>query len=203
MTEVTSIGRPPDAGLTEKILDETLRQLQTDAYATLRIEHVAAAVGCGKTAVYRRWENKAALAAAALKHSSQLGELPDTGNIVDDLVVHAWRNVQNQRARGFGTDKAHNIWASITDPAVRQYFWDEFLVDRRRMGTQILRRAMDRGDLPENTDTDLILDALAGLTIYRNTVRLAEIDDGEVRALATALVHSPPLTHPSKVGNRQ
>lgn len=196
MTEITPAvhGRPPDAGLTEKILDETLRQLQSGAYASLRIERVATAVGCGKTAVYRRWENKAALAAAALKHSSRLGEIPDTGNVVDDLVAHAWRNIENQRSRGFGTDKAHNIWASITDPDVRTYFWNEFLADRRRMGRAILDRAITRGEVPEQVDSDLILDALAGLAIYRNTVRLATIDENEVRALASALVNSPPLT---------
>lgn len=195
MTEITPAahGRPPDAGLTAKILDETLRQLQSGAYASLRIERVAAEVGCGKTAVYRRWENKAALAAAALKHSSRLGEIPDTGNVVDDLVAHAWRNVENQRARGFGTDTAHNIWASITDPNVRAYFWDEFLADRRRMGREILVRAVTRGELPARTDSDLILDALAGLAIYRNTVRLATVDESEVRALASALVNAPPL----------
>lgn len=186
-------GRPPDTGLTEKILAETVHQLRTDGYANLRIERVAAAARCGKTAVYRRWSTKAALAAAALKHSSELGEAPDTGDVIDDLVEHARRNVENQRSREFSTDRGHNLWAAITDPEVRTYFWDEFLVDRRAMGTRILDRAIDRGELPEDTDTDLILDALAGVTIYRNTVRLAEVDDTTIRSLAAALIASPPL----------
>lgn len=191
MTRVTSsaVGRPPDEKLTTEILAETLRQLQAGAYSNLRIERVAASVGCGKTAIYRRWESRAALAAAALVSASELGEVPNTGDVVDDLCAHAWRNVKNQRSPRFTGADGHNIWASMMDPEVRELFWDAFLTHRRRMGRQIIDRSVARRELSAAVNADLILDALAGLTLYRNTIRIAELRKQDIDDLVRALIN--------------
>lgn len=192
MTRVTTgaVGRPPDTALTAEILAETLRQLRADGYSNLRIERIASAVGCGKTAIYRRWETRAALAAAALVSSSALGTVPDTGDVVEDLYMHAWRNVENQRSPRISGKDGHNIWASMMDPEVRELFWDDFLVHRRQIGREIINRAVTRGDLSGDVNADLILDALAGLTLYRNTIRIAALAEADVRDLVRALVNN-------------
>ncbi|WP_427017521.1 TetR/AcrR family transcriptional regulator [Pseudarthrobacter sp. P1] len=195
VTQATA-GRPHDADLTEKILDETLRQLRSDGYAALRIERIASAVGCGKATLYRRWENKAVLTAEAIKRSSDLGAIPDTGTAEDDLLEHAWHNAENQKNPTDTTERRHTLWAAIIEPEVGELFWDGFLADRRQMGRTIIARAMKRGELPEGTDSDAILDLLAGLTFYRNSIRIVPMDKEDYRPIVRALTTAPPLiTH--------
>lgn len=194
MSSITAagVGRPQDADVTEKILAETLRQLRAVGYAELRIERIAAAVGCGKASIYRRWETKAALTADAIKWNTKIGEVPDTGNIVDDLVDHAWQNVQNQ-AGAKGDSPGHSLWESIIQPEVRVLFWGDVLFQRRQMGRSIIERSVARGELPVGTDADAILDALAGLTLYRHAVRAVTINKEDLRPVVLALTTAPPL----------
>lgn len=186
-------GRPQDEELTGKILDETLRVLQVSGYSSLRIEQVAAAVGCSKTTIYRRWSTRAELTADALRKHSVLGDTPDTGSVVEDLVEHAWRNAENQQPTRNVTDVRHTLWAAIVEPDVRVHFWDNYLSIRRTMGLTVISRAVDKGELPAGTDGDAILDLLAGLTLYRGSVRGVPINKADYRPIITALVASPPL----------
>ncbi len=186
-------GRPQDAQLTGKILDETLRMLRIHGYPSLRIEQVAAAVGCSKASIYRRWATRAELAADALRKHSELGEIPDTGNVVEDLVEHAWQNAQNQKPTNDAMDTGHTLWAAIVEPEVRTHVWANFLGVRREMGLRIVSRAVGRGELPLETDGDIILDMLAGLTLYRGSVRNISINKSDYQQIVAALVASPPL----------
>src|SRR5690606_14202140 len=96
MPAVLSPGRHRDGELTGRILDATARVLSAGGYSRLRIEQVAAAVECGKAAIYRRWSTRAELAVAALCSRIEIGEPLGSGDIVEDLTAHAWQNVRNQ-----------------------------------------------------------------------------------------------------------
>jgi len=187
-------GRPLDHDLTATILDQTIRVLQNDGYALLRIERIAGAVGCSKATIYRRWSTRAELAAEALTKHSRVGEVPDTGNIIDDLVKHAWQNAVNQQPPP-GTDSSRRtLWAVVVEPDVRELFWESFLSTRRAMGRSIIERAIARGELPLNTDGDAILDLIAGLTLYRGAVRNLPLTEADYRRIITAITASPPVT---------
>ncbi|NAZ82981.1 TetR family transcriptional regulator [Kineococcus sp. R8] len=183
-------GRPVDEELTRRILAAALTQLDSVGYAHLKVEHVAAAVDCGKAAIYRRWPTRAALAAAALLHRSRLGTPPDTGDVVEDLVEHALQNLDNQR-RDAAVPDGH-AWAAVVEPEVRPLLWQGFLGRRRELGHAILHRAVERGQLPPDTDGDAVLDVLAGFTFYRNAIRPAPVRREQYRAVVAALVAAPP-----------
>lgn len=79
-------GRPRGAPVVESVLDETLRQLEREGLAGLRIEAVAEAAGVNKTSIYRRWPTRESLVAAAITRAqSHLTVPPATGSLEGDL----------------------------------------------------------------------------------------------------------------------
>ncbi|MDA4895252.1 MULTISPECIES: TetR/AcrR family transcriptional regulator [Microbacterium] len=183
-----AMGRPTDEELTERILTETRDQLARDGYAGLRIDRIVRAVGCGKSAVYRRYPDKASLVAAAVIHVSALGEIPDTGSVREDLLRHA---MQNQRTQSQSPSRM--IGLVLFDPEVFPLIWEGFLSHRRDAGVLILDRAIARGELPSNTARDIILDAIAGLTLYHQTVKGHRVSPDDYRGVIDALIRTPPL----------
>lgn len=191
LTHATSSGRQPDAELTQRILDETSRVLSEGGYSRLRIEQVAAAVGCGKAAIYRRWSSRAELAVDALCSRIEIGERLHSGDVAKDLVAHAWQNVKNQTDSG-GQGPALSVWALTVDPEVRDHFWSRFGKIRRAMGREIIADGVARGQLPADVDDDAILDLLAGFVFYRGSMRNQPVKLADIRSLVSSIVADPP-----------
>ncbi len=82
-----TLGRPRDTDLNRRILDETRIQLVRDGYAGLGIERIVNAVGCGKSALYRRYPDKAELVAATVIDAVGTTTEPDTGTLRGDLLL--------------------------------------------------------------------------------------------------------------------
>ncbi|MBB6403036.1 TetR/AcrR family transcriptional regulator [Arthrobacter sp. AZCC_0090] len=187
-------GRPFDAGMTERILEEARRSLGADGFSAMRIERIAAAVGCGKAAIYRRWPNKAELVAAAVS-SEILSETDaaasDTGEVGEDLLQHVLQS--SRRYRTVPTTGAGIGWAALGERDVVKILWQGPLGKRRQLGLEILERGIGRGQLPPETDCNLILDLLAGMSMYRYKVRDEPPDISHYRASIDSLLASPPL----------
>ncbi|MDR6868777.1 AcrR family transcriptional regulator [Microbacterium resistens] len=183
-----AMGRPADEELTARILATTREMLVRDGYAGLRIDRVVREVGCGKSAVYRRYPDKAALVAAAVVDVAALGTPPDTGSVRDDLLTHALQNQSTQSESGTRT-----IGLVLFDPDVFPLIWESFLTQRRDIGIRILERGIARGELPEDAALDIILDTVAGLTLYHQTVKGHHLTPDDYRGVIDALIRTPPL----------
>ncbi|NLU64299.1 TetR/AcrR family transcriptional regulator [Rhodococcus sp. HNM0563] len=184
-------GRPADTDVTKRILAATVDLVAQHGYDALRMEHVAKQAGCGKPAIYRRYTDKAELVAAAAMTVLQLGDLPDTGNVEEDLLEHALVNRANQQAPGAPATAGSVILAAF-EPAVFALLWEQFFRHRRDQGAAIIERAITRGELPVDVDVDVLLDTIAGLTLYRQTVKQIDIPVEQYRAVIAALVAHPP-----------
>lgn len=80
------LGRPRGAPVVAAVLDETMRALEREGLAGVRVEAVAAAAGVNKTSVYRRWPTREALVAAAIARAQEhLTAPPETGTLEGDL----------------------------------------------------------------------------------------------------------------------
>ncbi|MWB98171.1 TetR/AcrR family transcriptional regulator [Agromyces seonyuensis] len=188
------LGRPTDAELTARILAATGELLIERGYAGLKIEQIAKRVGCGKTAIYRRWPDKAALTAASVLEHTEVGEEPDTGDVVIDLVLHATQNQTNQ-ARGTAAAaqvEGYSPWRVVFEPEVFPLIWSALFEQRRDQGVHLIERGIERGQLPADTDAELILDTIAGLTLYRQSVKGTVITPDQYRVIAASLVADPP-----------
>ncbi|QLD13076.1 TetR/AcrR family transcriptional regulator [Microbacterium oleivorans] len=185
-------GRPTDEDLTRRILRATGEMLGAHGYQQLSVEQVARSVGCGKTAIYRRYADKGALVAAALRSRVDIGEMPDRGDVRGDLLEHA---LQNQRNQELSTEQSNGLRAMF-EPDVFPSLWESFFQHRRLQGIDILDRAIARGELPENVDHDIVLDTIAGLTLYRQSVKRIHIDERHYVDIIDALVSHPPRRLP-------
>jgi AcrR family transcriptional regulator len=192
-TVPASSGRPADADVTKRILAATVDLVTECGYDALRMEHVAKQAGCGKPAIYRRYSDKAELVAAAAMTVLQLGDLPDTGNVEEDLLEHALRNRANQQAPG-APARGGSVLLAAFEPAVFALLWEQFFRHRRDQGAALIERGITRGEIPADVDVDVLLDTIAGLTLYRHTVKQIDIPVEQYRTVIAALVAHPPRT---------
>lgn len=192
MTQPTTKGRPLDAELTARVLAAVRAEVEANGLTNLRIEKLASTLGCGKTAIYRRWPTKPELVAAAILETFDLGEQPDTGDVVEDLVAHAWQNVENVRRSHDARARGNGLLLAMFDMDVIPLISEGFMERRHAMGTAILDRAVDRGEIGPDLDHDLILDALAGITLFRLTLRpdRPQGTDAEIQDTYRTLVRS-------------
>ncbi|MGO2658316.1 TetR/AcrR family transcriptional regulator [Mycetocola reblochoni] len=178
-------GRPRDDELTEKILQRTWDALCATGYEALDIQAVATTLGCAKSTIYRRWPTKAALAAAALERMLVVGDDPDTGDVAEDLLRFSLINVRNQLGQTAVTvyqlpdDVAENLWSGVYGKRQEQII-------------TIIERAVDRGQLPVDTDVVALIDILSGFTLFRLLVRKSPPQPDELAEIIRALVASPP-----------
>lgn len=197
MTQTTPKGRPLDDELTGRVLNEVRDALDAVGYVNLKIEKVASAVGCGKTTIYRRWPTKAELVAAAILDGVDPGATPDTGDVVEDLVEHAWQHVRNFKPDGQFTPKHNRTLLAMFDAEVVPLIEERYMKKRHAMGREILARAVARGQMSSSLDQDLIIDTIAGLTLFRLSLKpdaRVHSDDelkDSYRKLVRSLVASP------------
>ncbi|SES02634.1 DNA-binding transcriptional regulator, AcrR family [Propionibacterium cyclohexanicum] len=182
-------GRPVDDELTARILEVGTELLNRNGFAAFNVEEVARQAGCGKAAIYRRYPRKAALAAAIIESHAVIGELPNSGSLREDLLAHALQNQSNQE--GFDFSSGHGMQA-IFEPEVYPLVRDSLIRRRRERGRALIARGIERGELGANVEPDIILDTLAGLTMYRQMVKGTQIDPRHYLDVIDALLAQPP-----------
>jgi AcrR family transcriptional regulator len=172
-------GRPRSEESRQSILRSTLKLLKQErGFAELSIEAIAADAGVGKTTVYRWWPTKAALVADAFSASAEQELLfPDTGNVCGDMSLQMRRLIRIFRSER-GKIVAALLAGGQSDPELIEAFRERFLFPRRRQAYKTLQRGIDRGELPKNSDLDLILDSLYGPIYMRFLIRHAKLDEG-------------------------
>jgi AcrR family transcriptional regulator len=158
-------GRSDD--VVRRVIAAALAELARSGYAGFRMEAVASRAAVNKTTIYRRWPSRAALVAAVVdRMRTPLREspLPDTGELEADLVAAFSRRAT------VGRSVEGRAWARLCDerhsPEVEALI--SGAVDGRRdEWRSMVRRAIDRGDLPPGTDVPLLLDLIRALVDSR------------------------------------
>jgi AcrR family transcriptional regulator len=193
-------GRPRSEESRQSILRSTLKLLKQDGgFADLSIEAVAADANVGKTTVYRWWPTKAALVADAFSASADEElRFPNTGSVQTDMSLQMRRVIRIFRSKR-GKVVAALLAGGQSDPELIEAFRDRFLWPRRRQAYQTLQRGVDRGELPESSNFDLILDSLYGPIYMRFLIRHDKLDENfadEICGLVLKglIVRTPEIT---------
>jgi AcrR family transcriptional regulator len=158
-------GRPRSKRSEEAIIRATTSLLADERYADLTVSKVAARARASKSTIYRRWPTKEHLVIEAFNRWPAL-LAHDRGDVMSDLldlyrqflrILH--RPPSNAIMPTLVAERAHNpALAAVFDP----------LMQRRRDPVRVvLRRAMERGELPKSTDVELAVDAIMGVTVLR------------------------------------
>jgi AcrR family transcriptional regulator len=171
-------GRPRSEVSRQAILRSTLKLLkQQGGFPELSIEAIAADANVGKTTVYRWWPTKAALVADAFSASAEEElQFPNTGSVLGDMSLQMRRLIRIFRSER-GKVVAALLAGGQSDPELIEAFRDRFLWPRRKQAYATLQRGIDRGELPSDSDLNLLLDCLYGPIYMRFLIRHDKLEE--------------------------
>ena len=142
------------------VLASVLDELIESGYAALAVERVAARAGVHKATVYRRWPAKEDLVAdALLAQTGRTVPMPDTGSVRDDLRQLAYAviaNITSPQGEGLVRTLVSDAARVPAIAAAGRTFWAE----RFSLAGTLVRRGIDRGELPAGTDPDFLIESL-------------------------------------------
>ncbi len=185
-----------------KLADRAILRAATDLLAErglggMSIEEVACRAGVGKATIYRRWPSRGALALDAFL-AEFLGQqpLPDTGTLRGDLLtaLRAWiRSVTQTSA---GPMLSGLIAEAQQDRALAAAWRDRVVEVVRAQHAVMLDRAISRGEIPADTDKDVVLDLLYGPAYHRLLHGHRPLTDQFARRVVDLIVAALTADHP-------
>jgi AcrR family transcriptional regulator len=147
-------------------------------YAGVTIEGIAARAGVAKQTIYRWWPSKfEILMDTFLEDAAGALQVPDTGNVEGDLRVHLRKLAEFLSVEPAGKVMLALIGQAQHDADIARTFQQRFLDERRALDWTLLERGVARGDLPADTDLDLIIDMIYGPVYHRVLMTGLPIDD--------------------------
>ncbi len=153
------------------------------------MENIAARAGVAKTTVYRRWPNRAAVITEAVADRLAPSSAPDTGDVVEDALAHVSELLHTLTLLGDPTVVAGAL-AERGEAGRRDL--DAILRARQEPGDALLRRGIERGELPADLPVALILESWTGYVLYRVVFEQSVPAEAELRELVTHLLRRAP-----------
>jgi AcrR family transcriptional regulator len=161
-----------EAEIYEAVLDE----LRADGYDALTMDAVAARSHASKATLYRNWQSKPRLVAAALRHYKDLVPPPaDTGSLRSDLEQR-FRRLEETR---HGDVELAQILATAVhrDAELQQAFLEDLVRPEVEALNSLAQKALDRGEVEaDNPALDFLPHMLTGALFYRKVLQQHEPD---------------------------
>ncbi len=168
MTEDDHRRRPRRRGeaLVAAILEATIDELVEKGYPALTMESVAQRAGASKASLYRRWETRAELTMDAVYRMAPMPEqIPDAGELRADLL-----EVLRQTAATLEGPAGTALRGLLADSLADNVRIDELRTKsqgrNRKLIAEVLRRAVARGEISEETVLPIRLEV--GAALIRN-----------------------------------
>lgn len=164
-TGVPTRGRPRSLVSEQAILDATLHILSTEGYVALTVDRVATLAKASKATLYRRWRTKEELVLAVLGRMPVV--VPQEGANIETELLALYR----QFARHMRDSPLKGVLPRLVAECVGNSALSNALIlinDQRRGPVRLLlRRAIQRGELPPETDVELAIDLIQGAMAIR------------------------------------
>ena len=186
--------------ITTALRGALLEELAANGYGRLSIEAVARRAGVAKTAVYRRWSAKIDMVLELVTEvAGRKLSLPDTGSLRGDLGL-----VLQILAAALEHPLASQIIPDLLvetgrDPKIAEALQRAQRAIQDEVGVPLIKRAIERGELPADTDPDLAIDLVVGPLYWRLTVARRPLSPDELTKLTEATAaalsagrHRPP-----------
>ncbi|GIF97227.1 TetR/AcrR family transcriptional regulator [Catellatospora citrea] len=175
--------------ITEAIQAAVVEELAAVGYGRLSIEAVARRAGVAKTAVYRRWGSKLEMVLEIVAGvAGRKLPLPDTGTLTGDLTVFMQILVIALR-HPLASQIIPDLLAEASRNAeIAQTLQQALRANQHEIGTLLVGRAVERGELPTGTDPDLAVDLIVGPIYWRLTVNRDPLPTDYVKRLVDAVI---------------
>lgn len=182
-----SAGRPQEARVTRALLEAALQELGANGYEATTIARLAAQAKTSKQAVYRRWPDKPALIAAAIRHALAEADPapPQRGSVAQDLRVCLTNTVSALQDTPLGGA----IQALV--PLGKYPEIDAVLSEAEDARRLVLRQIFIATPFEAHMETRI--DLLLGLIYFKLHVRGQRITDADIEtAIQLVLGLTPP-----------
>jgi AcrR family transcriptional regulator len=191
-------GRPRSESRKQAILEAAYALLCESGLAGTSMDAVAERAGVSKATIYRWWSSKELLALDALYESwDTQGPAPANGETTLEgellALVLPWVRMVA------GSSSTRVLLGILTkakdDPGFAEAYRERFIQPRRERSREVLRRAIERGDVAADVDIEVAADLLWGPLYHRLLHGHARFDEQFARrsvALAVAGIQQRP-----------
>ncbi|MGW2410878.1 TetR/AcrR family transcriptional regulator [Streptomyces tubercidicus] len=168
------------------VLAAVFQELEDGGFAGLTMEKVAQRAGIHVATLYRRWRSIEGLVCELLAERSSDVPLPDTGSLPEDLRVLA-RSI----ADFYGEARMSCLIEAVVSAAARDpqaaAVMRSVFGERLALAGRMVRRAVERGELPADTDPEAVMSALGAPFSYRILIARRPVDRDLADSAATAV----------------
>jgi AcrR family transcriptional regulator len=170
-------GRPRSEAVHRAILETAISQVLASGFRAVSIESIASGAGVGKTTIYRRWPNKAAVVMDAfLMEVAPETAFPQRERAIDSLRQQMLLQVRAFRSK-YGSLIRSLLGEAQFDTELHEAFRERWLMPRRLMLRAVIEEAMRQGDFRNDIDPELAMDMLYAPLYYRLLLGSGPITD--------------------------
>jgi AcrR family transcriptional regulator len=183
--DVPRRGRPRSETSRKSILRAAGELLLERGLASISMDAVAERAGASKATIYRWWPSKELLALDALfsEWEPAQPETHDTGTLAGDLLALMRPWVRQLATKPYAGVISALITRAQTDLEFAEQYRTRFVEPRRDQARVIFARAIDRGEIPPDTDVEAALDLLYGPIYHRILHGHAKLTDRFTRTI--------------------
>jgi AcrR family transcriptional regulator len=169
-------GRARDPGIDARVIAAANRHLSAYGYEAMSLAAVAEEAGTTRQALYRRWPDKASLAAAALAAAADAGPQVRSDDPLADLIAEL-TDFRRGVSRPGRLSLVGTMLQDTTAPELLTRYRAQVITPRRRRILAILHHARELGLIDQDADLEVAITlctgcwyarALAGLAPPRN-----------------------------------
>lgn len=170
-------GRPLDPRRDEAILAAALELLGEVGYDQVSMDAIAGRAGVSKATIYRRWDSKATLVVDAIKsrHKDQ-PTIVDTGDVRSDLLTGLRAMTTSIYEQDLGL-MGGMLCAMRSDAELARLMREQMINGKREASRAWTKRCITRGQLPPDTDDDLLHEIAPAMVLMRLMVTSEPVGD--------------------------
>jgi AcrR family transcriptional regulator len=172
-------GRPRSQTARKAILAAAAELLLDRGLPGVSMDAVAERAGVSKATIYRWWPTKESLALDMLYNewTRVTPQRYESGSLRVDLLalLLAWSRLAS--GRPYGRVVAALLMEGRTDPAFSAEYQRRMVEPRREQARAIFVQAVERGEIPAETNVEVAIDLVYGPLYHRLLIGHAPLDD--------------------------
>ena len=190
------MARPRSEEARRKALAAATDLIVERGVGNLTIEEVAARSGVAKTTIYRHWPERASLIIDTVRASFEHVGTPDTGSLRGDLEAFFFGMVRADLSGTVGHLMPCMIDAASRDPEIEMLL-DRISIERQQPVLTIVERAQQRGELPAELDTRVVVGTIVGPIVFRKLIWRQPLDTAYVSGSLDVAIASLAAMRPA------
>ena len=164
--------------LHQAIIAAATEVLAKEGPTRFTIEAVAKLAGCGKPTIYRWWPSRPALLLEVFEQVVKQELVAHEGkDLAKDLAAHLRNLWRLWRKESWGSLHRLILAEMMLEKEGARYLREVFFPRRQAFTAIAFQAAIDRGEIPPDTDIKFLMDLLYGCTLFR--LITDQIDDDQ------------------------